>query len=64
MSKEIFVLEWTREEYIADLSNTFKEQNDLSEMTDKEIMTAWVTHGINAGTEDWDELRTKEEEVG
>ncbi len=54
-------LEKTRNDIIDDLSRAFKEQNDLSELSDDELIEAWKRHGIHAGTWDWDEIGIIEE---
>ena len=46
----------TREDLIADLPRTYREQNDLESMTDKQAIAAWKRFGIHAGTWDWDEV--------
>jgi len=49
----------TKEELINDLSKVFKEQNDISAMSDDALIEAWKRHGTHAGT--WDEIIIEEE---
>lgn len=46
----------TRKELIADLPRAYREQNDLTSMRDKDVITAWKRFGVHAGTEDWDDV--------
>ena len=46
----------TRKEIIDDLSKAFREQNDLESMSDSDLAAAWISHGIHAGTWDWDDV--------
>jgi len=52
----------TRKELIGDLSKVFREQNDISAMSDDALIEAWKRHGVHAGTWDWDEIIIIEEE--
>ena len=52
----------TRKELIGDLSKVFKEQNDISAMSDDALIEAWKRHGTHAGTWDWDDVIIIEEE--
>ena len=51
----------TRLEIIDDLPQAFKEQNDISTLSDNALSTAWRNYGIHAGTEDWDYVEVTEE---
>lgn len=46
----------TKEDLINDLNKAFREQNDVSSMTDEQLIEAWKKHGIHAGTWGWDEV--------
>jgi|GEM_PF-4532989 len=52
----------TRAELISDLPQSFQEQNNLSEMSDEEIVDFWKMYGTHAGTEDWDTVEIMEGE--
>ena len=47
----------TREELIDDLPSVFRQQNDLVEMSDTELVAAWKRFGVHAGTWDWDHVQ-------
>jgi len=47
-------MKMSRKELIGDLSKVFKEQNDISAMSDDELIEKWKRHGTHAGTWDWD----------
>lgn len=51
---ETIYLEMTRSDLLDDLSRTFKEQNNISALSNSKLVTAWKMHGIHAGTWDWD----------
>ena len=51
----------TRSEIIDDLSQVFKEQNDIRVLSDNALSMAWMNYGIHAGTEDWDYVEVTEE---
>ena len=55
------LLERSRNDLIDDLSKAFREQNDLSELSDEKLIEAWKRHGIHTGTWDWDEITIIEE---
>jgi len=52
----------TRTRLIDDLSKVFREQNDISSMSNEELIDAWKRHGIHVGTWDWDEIFIVDEE--
>ena len=51
----------TRSEIIDDLPQVFKEQNNISILSDNTLSMAWINYGIHAGTEDWDVVEVIEE---
>ncbi len=56
------LLSKTRNEIVDDLPKAFKEQNDLSELSDDKLIAAWKKQGVHAGTWDWDEIEIIEED--
>ena len=54
------ILTMTRRELVSDLSKAFREQNDLTSMSDKKLIAAWKRHGTHAGTWDWDSVEIRE----
>ena len=51
---ETIELKLSREVAISDLPRTYRECNDISEMTDMHLAKAWMLCGTHAGTWDWD----------
>ncbi len=55
-------MDMTRKALINDLSRAFKEQNDISSMTDEQLIETWKKHGTHTGTWEWDEIVIVEED--
>lgn len=54
------ILSVTRNELACDLPESFRDQNDLAAMTDKELVKTWKWIGTHAGTWDWDDVEIRE----
>ena len=55
------ILMITRKELIADPPHTYREQNDLTAMSDTMLIAGWKRHGTHTGTWDWDTVEIREE---
>ncbi len=51
------LLKMTRSELVHDLPKSFREQNDIDEMSNKKLITSWKRFGTHAGTWDWDDVK-------
>lgn len=54
------ILSITRNQLVCDLPKVFREQNDLTAMTDKKLIATWKRQGTHTGTWDWDDVEIKE----
>lgn len=56
------ILKLTRDEMIADLPITYREQNDIEAMSDKKLIESWKRQGTHAGTWEWDYIKIVQED--
>lgn len=57
----VLELELTKRQIIADLPRAFRENNDISSMSNNKLVAAWKRHGTHAGTWEWDDVTIVED---